>query len=255
MFFDGNLHLENGHGMSTFFVSGNITTGGSFQTWALNYGGYEKICEGDPEHLNKSADIENRYQTEFADHYPRSFCNIGGETYIAQKLGNIALAAGGRHPSNPTSYVGGDITLGASSVVIGSVFAGNHLFTEGDVDIRGLLSGSGDGDQTNSDTGNVFTGSTSINLQVEGDFDPTDLPIVDGEYHIPLPNTPAKPAITITAIATSDNPMRHVRAFTVRLLLLSSFTRKNSPENRLTTIARSRIMIISFTSNISFKSY
>jgi len=188
MFFDGNLHLENGHGMSTFFVSGNITTGGSFQTWALNYGGYEKICEGDPEHLNKSADIENRYQTEFADHYPRSFCNIGGETYIAQKLGNIALAAGGRHPSNPTSYVGGDITLGASSVVVGSVFAGNHLFTEGDVDIRGLLSGSGDGDQTNSDTGNVFTGSTSINLQVEGDFDPTDLPIVDGEYHIPLPD-------------------------------------------------------------------
>jgi len=188
MFFDGNLHLENGHGMSTFIVSGNITTGGSFKTWAPNYGGYEKICEGDPDHLNKSADIESRYQTEFADHYPRSFCNISGATYIPQKLGNIALAAGGRHPSNPTSYVGGDITLGASSVVVGSVFAGNHLITEGDVDIRGLLSGSGDGDQTNSDTGNVFSGSTSINLQVEGDFDPTDLPIVDGEYHIPLPD-------------------------------------------------------------------
>ena len=189
MFFDGNLHLQNGHGMSTFLVSGNITTGGSFKTWAPNFGGYSKICEGDPDHLNSSAAVKDRYQSEFADHYPRSFCNIGNGTYLSQQLGTIAMAAGGYHPSDPVNYVGGDITLGSSSEVVGSVFAGNNLFTGGDVDIRGLVSASSDGDQSGVQNGNVFSGKTVIDLQPDGQhYDPTDVPIEDGEFVLPAPD-------------------------------------------------------------------
>ena len=62
--------------------------------------------------------------------------------------------------------------------------------------------------------------------------------------------TPVAPAIMTTTIARIDNPMRTLKALTVRFVWPLSLTRKNSPENRLTTTKPRSRRTMTLTSSI-----
>ena len=95
------------------------------------------------------------------------------------------MAAGGFHPTNPGLYSGGNISLGSSTEIVGSVFAGNFLSTGGNTVIHGLIAAAVDGEPIGS---NLFNGRTFIDVAtVHEHFNPTAVPIVDGQFQLPDP--------------------------------------------------------------------
>ena len=175
-FFDGNVKLDSGHGMSTILASGNISTHGGFKFWAPNRGAYDKICLGNADH----ARTKERYTDTYSKYYPTNLCDIDNGEYTPLNIGNVALAAGGINPDttvNPDSdYTGGDINLGSSTDIWGAVLAGNFLETGGQTSIKGLVSAGAFGDPTSGD--NKIGSNTSIELQATDDYDPLALPTV-----------------------------------------------------------------------------
>ena len=193
VFFDGNLSLENGHSTTTILASGNITTNGQFEHWAANFGGYSKICLAEASHA--VGQVRNRYTQAYSTHYPTNLCDIANTVYSPINTGNIGLAAGGINPdtsANPEGlYSGGDIDLGASTIIVGAVLAGNILTTTGQVEIQGLVAAGALGDESSGS--NSLGSSTTIDFAGGGNYVASDLPDM-GE---PVPAAPPETTATV----------------------------------------------------------
>ena len=200
IFFDGNLEVGNGHSMSTILASGNIKTSGNFRLWAANRGSYEYICAANADQAPSA--VRTRYTEAYSTHYPVNLCDIANSDYLPTSVGNIGLAAGGINPDineNPHGlYSGGDIDLGSSTDIVGGVFAGNFLQTNGNVNIQGAVSAGAQGDPNSSN--NSLGARTVIDFATVGDFDPLDTPITQTP-------PPPPPTTTITSVLRGSRPL------------------------------------------------
>ena len=193
MWFDGNLTLGNGFGMTTYLSTGDIETNNSYQSNSANFAGYEKICLADGSHIGKGSDVENRYEQVYSEHYPSNLCDIDNALYLSDATGNIALAAGGIDPDGDGSYSGGNISLGASTVVTGAVLAGNLLETSGNTTVFGAVASSAAGSSDAS--ANSLGAKTVIDLSKgTSTYDPSDIPDMSGET-------------TNTGVTTTSSPV------------------------------------------------
>ncbi len=175
VWFKGNLDIGTGDYYNTFVASGNITSSGSLNAYALNQAGYGTVCNNEFP-INKTAD--------FSGLYPTNFCDIANKKLIPNSLGNIALLAGGYNPADNTGsaktvYSGGYVTLKAGNHIYGTVLAGNLLGTSGSTYIYGYVSAAG---LKNLDTEeNTMGGSTTIDLTgIPTGADPGEVPDMSG---------------------------------------------------------------------------
>lgn len=172
----GDLHVTNGVFYNTFIATGNVTTGGSLKVYALNFAAAYKNGN-----VRKNAVCKNEFASPeqlFNGMYPTNFCDNGG-VYTPKSIGNIGFLAGGYNPDdNPTekvNYSGGDIALGSSNYVYGTVLAGNILKTGGQTYIAGYVSAAGLEQDPNST--NELGQSTEIDLtDLPESYNPDEIP-------------------------------------------------------------------------------
>lgn len=154
--FHGNLALGNGNYYNTFIATGNIATSGSFQVYAPSYAGYNGSVSGT--NYTPTGICVNSF---FPARYPTNLCtptsNPTSYVYTANPAANYALLAGGAVNG---IYSGGNISLGSSNTIYGSVLAGNQLTTGGSTVVNGYVTAAGNG----SSVTNSLGGSTTINL-------------------------------------------------------------------------------------------
>lgn len=184
VWFNGNLMLSNGIYYNTFVATGNIATGGSFVSYALNYAAAYKASPSDT--TRKNAVCKNEFDTsvksnDFATLYPTNYCGSDGK-YTPNALGNIGLLAGGYNPAvNPNAnliYSGGFIELGASNSIYGTVVAGNLLKTGGNTKVYGYISAAG---LQVSDADNNLGGSTTVDVtNLPEGYKPNEIPDMSG---------------------------------------------------------------------------
>jgi len=139
MWFDGDLHLLGGQGMTSYLATGHITTRGAFKNSAANFAGYASVCEGDATHLEYDETIKDRYTDAYSAVYPSNLCDKTTFKYV-------------------------------------SVLAGNFLTTKGDVHIKGLVLAANQGDKSVGD--NSLGGKTIVDINRYGSetYDPTSVP-------------------------------------------------------------------------------
>lgn len=173
--FKGNVDIGTGDYYNTFVASGNITSSGSLNVYALNQAGYGPVCNND---------FATNKTTDFSGLYPTNFCNIATQKLIPNSLGNIALLAGGYNPADNTDstntvYSGGYVNLKAGNHIYGTVLAGNLLGTSGSTYIYGYVSAAG---LKNLDAEeNSMGGSTTIDLTgIPAGADPGLVPDMSG---------------------------------------------------------------------------
>jgi len=166
--FDGNLQLQNGVYLNTFLSTGDIGTGGSLKVFSPNYAGYTPVCTDARTAAPYSLTVDHRL-TGLA---PTDLCQ--GGAYVPAPLANVALMAGGYDASG--TYVGGDIEVGASNEIYGSVVAGNLLDTSGSSKIVGAVQVARlRADSASSET--RWSGSTTIDLSnLPSTFSPIQVP-------------------------------------------------------------------------------
>lgn len=184
VWFNGNLMLSNGIYYNTFVATGNIATGGSFVSYALNYAAAYKTSPSDT--TRKNAVCKNEFDAsvksnDFATLYPTNYCGSDGK-YTPNALGNIGLLAGGYNPAtNPNAnliYSGGFIELGASNSIYGTVVAGNLLKTGGSTKVYGYISAAG---LQVSDGDNNLGGSTTVDVtNLPEGYKPNEIPNMSG---------------------------------------------------------------------------
>lgn len=169
MWFEGNLMLNNGVYYSTFLVSGNIETGGGMVTSAANFASYVSTCGLDyPVNKNTTGDFDGLY--------PTNLCNAAELKMNYNPVGNIALAAGGTPPGGGT-YSGGDIALGSSNQINGTIVAGGHLTTSGQTVVRGYVSATSQIGKNIGTDHNLLGASTTIDLEnLPSGYNPTTIP-------------------------------------------------------------------------------
>jgi len=168
----GNLNLGNGHYYNTFVVTGSIETDSSHKTEAINFAGYEAICTNQFP-VNSSSRFEGLY--------PKNFCDTANGELLDNAVGNIGLLAGGYPPDPGDVYEGGDIMLGASSEIFGTVMSGNYLTTGGSTTIHGYMTASGLG-PAGSGRQNSLGGSTTVDLRsLPSTYDPASMPDMGGD--------------------------------------------------------------------------
>ncbi|MNO43259.1 hypothetical protein D3C76_334760 [compost metagenome] len=159
LWFQGDVELASGKFRNTILATGNISTSGNHRTWSVNYAGYAETCNS----------------SYYNGLYPNDFCDRATQKLKSNSLGNVALLAGG-YVGN--TFSGGDIELGPSSKIYGSVVAGNWLQTGGSTLISGYITVARQGDSSGS---NSWGGSTTIDLQnLPPSFDPGGIPDMDG---------------------------------------------------------------------------
>jgi len=165
---EGHLVLQNGYYFNTFIATNTIETSGGHITKALNFAGYDIVCNNgivNEETFLTDADGYQGGMDPFTDMYPSNLCDTdNGVLDEEQTIGNIALLAGGYPDPDVDAYEGGNIVLGASTEVFGSVLAGNYLDTGGDTTVHGYISASGLG-VTRSGVPNQLTASTTVDLR------------------------------------------------------------------------------------------
>jgi len=173
MWFDGDLHLLGGQGMTSYLATGDVTTRGAFKNSAVNFAGYASVCEGDVSHLAYDTVITDRYTDMYSAVYPKNLCDKVEFKYLPIPAGNIGIAAGGYNPAGDGSFTGGDVDLGANTIVQGAVLAGNFLSTRGDVEIKGLVLAANQGDKGAGD--NSLGGKTVVDINTYGSttYNPT----------------------------------------------------------------------------------
>lgn len=165
---DGNLSLSNGTYFNSFAAAGDISTAGSMKTYAPNYAGYNAVCAD-----TGTSTYGVTRDSRLSGLYPKQFCGNG--SYTAVSLGNVALIAGGYKGD---TYVGGNINLGASNEIYGSVIAGNLLTTTGNTTVHGHIQVGGQGSAAKGKT--KWTGHTTIDLRNRpSSYDPSDVPCMD----------------------------------------------------------------------------
>ena len=164
---DGDLKLSNGVYFNTFLATGGIETGGSMRIYSVNYAGYAAICTNN----RSSYTGATASPADFAGLVPTAYCNTGAGTLSPSTLGNAALIAGGYRNG---VFQGGNIALGASNQIFGSVIAGNVLSTNGNTDVTGVVIVAA---QSPTATETRWTGSTTIRIPENiPDFDPGATP-------------------------------------------------------------------------------
>lgn len=174
--FKGNLHLNNGYNYGTFLATGNVVTGGMLRVEAVNYAAYSEICLATgtavADHLRPA------YNSRFKGQYPTNLCDIDTESYLPDPVGNIAIAAGGFDPEGPGAFSGGDITLGTSNKLYGTVLAGGVLKTGGQTEVFGHVTAAVQASKGGEK--NLLGGSTTIDLSKGSDtYDPGKIPRMD----------------------------------------------------------------------------
>lgn len=160
--FQGNLEVGNGVYYNTFIASSNITTAGGTSVYAPNYAGYSGRVDG--VQYAPTGVCENSY---FPGLYPTDLCDKAGAKYLQtglEGLGNYAMLAGSRSDENYAdlaSYVGGNITLGSSAYIYGSVKAGNEFTSGGSTTVHGYVTALAHGTAAKNSMG----GSTTFDLR------------------------------------------------------------------------------------------
>lgn len=156
LWFNGNVTVGNGTWVNAVLASGNVTTSGSAKMYAPNYVSSGYTCQG-------AADTTHGLSTGVSSHgissanYATQLCSGSPPTLNGAAIGNIAILAGSY---NSGVFSGGNIALGASNNIYGSVLAGQYLSTSGSTTVSGLLFSGG---QNSSATGgNSQSGSTTI---------------------------------------------------------------------------------------------
>ena len=172
MWFEGNLELGNGIYYNTFLATGDVDTAGGLKTSSPNFSGYSAICELNyPENKNELGDFDGLY--------PTNLCNIADSKMIYNAIGNIAIIAGGTPPGE-SSYSGGNVYLGSSNTINGTILAGEHLITNGSSVIRGYVTATSQSGKGKDGIKNSIGGSTSILLDdlPDGYYPPTTPPMI-----------------------------------------------------------------------------
>lgn len=166
--FDGNLAVEDGKYINTFMATGNITTGGSLKLYSPNYAGYQVVCTDAKNTSPYNISIDYR----LSGIAPSDLCASG--QMRPTPLANIALMAGGVNSAG--TYVGGDITLGASNEIYGSIIAGNLLNTGGSTKVVGSVQAAKSRPGSESGT-STWIEKTTIDLtQLPATFNPSEIP-------------------------------------------------------------------------------
>lgn len=164
LWFEGNLTVSNGTYFNTMVATGNISTSGSTTLYSVNYAGLGPICNNT---FNGATVSSN-----FAGYSPQAFCN--GGAFVSQPIGNVALTAGGY--TSTDLYVGGDISLGSSNDVYGSVVAGNLLTTGGSTKVHGTITVAA----LRSPGSTIWSGSTGLDFtNLPSGYNPDDIPCTD----------------------------------------------------------------------------
>lgn len=136
--FQGNLVVGNGVYYNTFIASGNISTYGSTKVYAPNYAGYSGLAKGVQYAPTGICD-----NVHFPLLYPLDICNKNTHEYLPSGLGglgNYSMMAGSRldqHYDDLSGYIGGNIAVGASVELFGSVKAGNEFTSGGSTTVHG----------------------------------------------------------------------------------------------------------------------
>lgn len=140
VWFQGNLEVGTGIYYNTFIATGNITTSGQHETFAPNFAGYDGTSGG-----TRYTPTGICVNSNFPALVPLQLCDTGQNKYLHDAdggIGNYAFMAGSRADddyANMASYVGGNITLGSSSTVHGSVKAGNEFTSGGSTTLQGYV--------------------------------------------------------------------------------------------------------------------
>ncbi|MBC7415042.1 MAG: hypothetical protein H7327_08930 [Herminiimonas sp.] len=159
--FEGDLNVGVGNYYNTFIATGNIVTSGQHATYAPNFAGYSGSVNGTQ--YAPTGICANSY---FPNLYPTQFCTLSSQTFNADAsggIGNYAFMAGswsGSAYSGQSSYLGGNITIGASSKVRGNVKAGNEFSSGGSTTISGSVAALALGSLVQNSMG----GSTTFDL-------------------------------------------------------------------------------------------
>ena len=155
VWFEGNLHLGNGVYQNSFVATGEITTGGSLEVYAVNYAGYDGK-RGTTTYAPTGICVNSNFPAL----YPIDYCGTDGSAFTSPDtvIGNYALLAGSYATNG--NYVGGNIVLGASNKIYGSVLAGNSYGSGGSTTIRGSITALSQGSGSH-----YGAGSTTIDLR------------------------------------------------------------------------------------------
>jgi hypothetical protein len=169
LWFQGDLNLSNGYYLDTAIATGNIATSGSFRIDAPNYAGYTEMCSNA---TPSGMTLDPVQVADFNSIYPITFCDTSTQSFIDNPIGNVAMLAGGYVNG---VFSGGNITVGASSVVNGSVLAGNQLNTGGSTTINGSITSAAE--NTNDTSPVTMSGATLLNFsQLPSTYHPGTAP-------------------------------------------------------------------------------
>lgn len=191
---DGNVSSVNGFNNATLLATGNITSTGHYRGAAVNYGAeppnydlegrdkslrttpYQEICDVAGSGLQEAAShMISDYHNRFVDRYPSNLCDKATTTYFPIPTGNIALAAGGIRPvadgGDGTTYLGGDISLGANTQVYGITLAGGYFESRDNAAYFGYVLSAAQGVlRATGAEKNLLSGNTRVILDSESEF-------------------------------------------------------------------------------------
>jgi hypothetical protein len=150
----GSLVAGNGTYYNTFIATGNISTSGSDVVYAPAYAGYNGTVSG-VSYASTGVCVNSNFPT----YWPTNLCtpasNPTAFNYNATTVTNYAFLAGS---ATNGVYSGGNISLGSSATVYGSVWANNQLTTGGTTNIYGYVTAAG------STGANALGATTNIHL-------------------------------------------------------------------------------------------
>lgn len=159
VWFNGSVNLGSSYLYNTIIAAGNITTSGQLYLYAPNYSGFTPTCSN----------------SIFPGTYPDQFCSPSTGTptaYTPQAIGNVAMLAGGYQS---TTFMGGNINLGAGNAIYGSVIAGNSIQTSGNTTIVGYVTVTNQGTTAVSSS---WGASTTFNLKnLPSGYNPACTPV------------------------------------------------------------------------------
>lgn len=157
--FEGNLQVGNGTYYNTMVATGHISTSGSARVFSVTFAGFEGGVR--QEDWNQIAYSGICVNDRFPGRYPTDWCDFANRKLAppdGSVLGHYALLAGSYDAEG--RYNGGNIALGSSVNVFGSVLAGNLYSSGGSTTIRGSVTALAQGGGNHG-----AGGSTTIDLR------------------------------------------------------------------------------------------
>ncbi|MBB5193537.1 hypothetical protein HNQ50_004295 [Silvimonas terrae] len=152
--FHGSLTVGNGTYYNTFIATGNISTSGSDVVYAPAFAGFNGAVSG-----VTYAPTGICVNANFPTLWPTNLCTPASSpttfNYNATAVANYAFLAGS---ATNGVYSGGNIALGSSTTVYGSILANNQFTSSGSTTIYGYVTAAG------STGANSLGSSTTINL-------------------------------------------------------------------------------------------